>query len=210
VNSLKTPFFIGYGLFFLVGAFALLFTDKLALQLEINSLHSTLLDTLMPIVTFFGDGLFAILLSLALILWINRKWGWMLLFSYGVSSLIAQIGKHLLFPDAMRPFFYLKTNPTFHRIPGLVYHEFHSFPSGHTTTAFAIATYLALCMGKKTWHQFALLFGALWVGFSRIYLSQHFLVDVVFGSLIGVTTSLFLYLLLPSTWLRIETPYVKR
>jgi len=210
VKALKNSYFIAYLLLLLGCSALLLSTQKLDLQLQINQINTPWLDYIMPFLTFLGDGLFAIILSLFFVLWINRKWGWMLLLTYGVSSLLAQIGKHLLFPKAMRPYFYLKTNSSFHEIPGFIYHEFHSFPSGHSTTAFALATLLSLCIKTHRIQHLALLLGACLVAFSRLYLSQHFLVDVVFGSLLGTLCSLFLFYYFPSRWLTIETPYLRR
>ena len=61
-----------------------------------------------------------------------------------------------------------------------------SFPSGHTISAFAIMSLFAFLSKDK--FKLAILFFilALSSGFSRMYLSQHFLRDVVAGSLIGV------------------------
>jgi undecaprenyl-diphosphatase len=68
-----------------------------------------------------------------------------------------------------------------------------SFPSGHSITAFAVATpvglfYPALMAG--------LLFCAISVAASRILLGMHFLSDVVAGSLLGVALGWGAFLLL--------------
>jgi undecaprenyl-diphosphatase len=57
-----------------------------------------------------------------------------------------------------------------------------SFPSGHTMTAFAVATPLSLFYPDLT---IGLLFCALSIAMSRILLGMHFLSDVVAGALIG-------------------------
>ncbi len=60
-----------------------------------------------------------------------------------------------------------------------------SFPSGHTMSAFALFTFLVLIVGQKTVWQL-LFFGlALVVAISRIYLVQHFLIDVLAGAIVG-------------------------
>ena len=73
-------------------------------------------------------------------------------------------------------------------IDGVTHIGFASFPSGHTTSVFALATLLAIFDGNKKWNSLYLL-AAVAVGYSRIYLGQHFLGDVLVGSLIGVVTA---------------------
>lgn len=58
-----------------------------------------------------------------------------------------------------------------------------SFPSGHTATAFAAATVLALFHPRL---RVPALVVAAVVGFSRIYLGVHFWADVVVGAVFGV------------------------
>jgi len=67
---------------------------------------------------------------------------------------------------------------------------FHGFPSGHTTTAFAVATALALIFPR-----FALLFygAAALVGLSRIGVLYHYPSDVVAGAMLGTVMTLLLY-----------------
>lgn len=69
-----------------------------------------------------------------------------------------------------------------------------SFPSGHTMSAFALYSLLALMAGKKH-EQWGLLFAilAILTGISRIFLIQHFLTDVVGGALAGLLISAFLW-----------------
>lgn len=59
----------------------------------------------------------------------------------------------------------------------------HSFPSGHTTTAFAFASTVA-SLHEWYWGASAYLF-ASFVGFSRINDNKHYIHDVVAGATIG-------------------------
>lgn len=61
-----------------------------------------------------------------------------------------------------------------------------SFPSGHTQAAVGTATYVALLYpALAPWA----VFGAVLVGWSRIYLGVHFPLDVLGGAAIGVLCS---------------------
>jgi len=67
-----------------------------------------------------------------------------------------------------------------------------SFPSGHTTSAFAFYTLLAFFIPNKFIKICCLVLAAL-VGLSRMYLVQHFLKDVTSGMLTGFLIALFVY-----------------
>jgi undecaprenyl-diphosphatase len=58
-----------------------------------------------------------------------------------------------------------------------------SFPSGHTTCSFAIATVLAVRFPKLRWVVFGI---ALAISTSRLFRGSHFLTDIVAGAVFGV------------------------
>jgi membrane-associated phospholipid phosphatase len=63
-----------------------------------------------------------------------------------------------------------------------------SFPSGHTSTAFATATSLSLLYPK--WYIIVPSYAwACSVGYSRMYLGAHYPSDVLFGAFLGTATS---------------------
>lgn len=66
----------------------------------------------------------------------------------------------------------------------------HAFPSGHTTTAFAVATALALLFPK---YAVGFYVGAVLVGLSRIGILYHYPSDVVAGAMLGTVLTLLLY-----------------
>jgi membrane-associated phospholipid phosphatase len=64
-----------------------------------------------------------------------------------------------------------------------------SFPSGHTTTSFALAVFLAWCLSSRGQDYRSLGTGiiawALLVGLARIYVGVHFPTDVLAGAALG-------------------------
>lgn len=65
----------------------------------------------------------------------------------------------------------------------------HSFPSGHTATAFAGATVLSHLVPRAAPGFYVL---AAAIAYSRLYVGVHFPLDVVGGAVIGVATALLL------------------
>jgi undecaprenyl-diphosphatase len=65
----------------------------------------------------------------------------------------------------------------------------HSFPSGHTATAFAGAMMLSYLVPRAAPAFFVL---AAAIAYSRLYVGVHFPHDVVGGAVIGVVTALLL------------------
>jgi membrane-associated phospholipid phosphatase len=64
--------------------------------------------------------------------------------------------------------------------------ELVSFPSGHTLTAFAVATLLILGFALKGWRLYGLIALAGLVGMSRIAVGAHWPLDVLAGAVVGV------------------------
>ncbi len=99
------------------------------------------------------------------------------------SGIAAQVVKHLVGrarPDDARHF-----DP--YQFGGLsVRNAFASFPSGHTTTAFAMAVALSLLLPRLRVALFTL---ALAIGCSRIVVQAHYISDVAAGGLLGTLTA---------------------
>jgi membrane-associated phospholipid phosphatase len=77
-------------------------------------------------------------------------------------------------------------------VPGVDMNELNSFPSGHTTAAFSLYTLLALLLGRKQYGWVWVVLATL-VGLSRVYLLQHFWMDILAGAMIGTFFSTLLF-----------------
>lgn len=169
----------------------LLLYPKDIIHLSITSHYNSFFDFFFKYETFLGDGFFAIALVI-LFLFIRYGYSFVLLLSYSVSSIITQILKRTIFDDALRPSKHFEGTNSLRMIEGLDYNIYNSFPSGHATTSFAIFICLAF-FSKNNYFKFLFFLIACITAFSRVYLSQHFLNDIVAGSAIGVITSLFVF-----------------
>ncbi|CAN5542541.1 N/A [soil metagenome] len=74
----------------------------------------------------------------------------------------------------------------------------NSFPSGHTTTSFAVATMLLLLTWNTGYRKIgiAAMIWAPLVGVSRVYRGIHWPTDTLAGACAGVASACFLYLVL--------------
>ena len=184
----KLPFFVVLSTILIFGAVWLLVTGKGTCFLILNAYHRLWLDDFFIRYTYVGDGIFSIVLSLLYLIWFRaNRTGWMLLYSFLLSGLVAQVFKNL-YPSP-RPRLFFEHSHILSFIDGVTLSNSSSFPSGHTTTAFAVATVLVLVLKNAKW-QLVILLIALGVGYSRIYLGQHFLGDVLAGMFIGTVSGL--------------------
>lgn len=101
----------------------------------------------------------------------------------------------MVFSDMVRPVLYFANEHELYLVPGVNMNLYHSFPSGHSATAFALCFCLTIFFLLKAKKDYGIYFGilAVFIAFSRVYLSQHFLLDIFFGSLIGLLTAFLLY-----------------
>ena len=98
----------------------------------------------------------------------------------------SNVFKRVLFDGTPRPKKYFEElNIPLEFIEGVKVHHWNSFPSGHTITVFSWCTLLFLVVENR--RCFYLFFPiSVLVSFSRIYLLQHFLIDIIAGALIGL------------------------
>lgn len=187
------PFFIPFILIWLAVLGIVLTTTKLEQMQWINSHNTTWEDWFFYGATQMGEGWFWGMI-IVIFLFIGFEKTLIMGASLLLSSIITFSAK--LYFDTLRPIgFFGKQKLTWHFVDGVNINLHQSFPSGHTTTAFAIFMMLTLFAKNKNW---GLLFVVLaWLtGYSRTYLFQHFPVDVLAGAFIGVFSSELVYFLL--------------
>jgi len=196
-------FFICFFFFFLAGLVLLLSAGKEEAFICLNPYHRTFLDRFFIGLTFLGDGLFTVVVCVILLLLRRYYQAWQVLTAFLLSALLAQILKSYFSMPRPKEFFAPGRYPYF--IEGVTHVGFSSFPSGHTVSIFALATLLALFEKNKKWNVFYLS-GAALVGYSRIYLGQHFLGDILVGSVIGLSVAVLVYWLFNRRRPRLASP----
>lgn len=144
----------------------------------------SVLDNLMPMITFLGNGgLIWIIASLAMMF--SRKYrknGIMLAAALICCLIVGNLLMKNIFARS-RPCWINDTVPLLIAVP-----QDYSFPSGHTMSSFA-AAYIISCASKRLGIAAYIL--AILIGFSRLYLYVHFPSDVLGGIILGTASALF-------------------
>lgn len=196
---LKNNFYIllSYLLLVVTALFIVITYDKLRVHLYLNQfVGKKALNLFFYYITFLGDGLVALVLLL-LILFSNVRLGVYATLSFLSASIVAQILKHYFFDDVNRPKYVFETinQAQLQFVNGVDNHIHNSFPSGHATQAFAIFMCLVF-FTRKSYLKWLFFLIAVLSAYSRVYLSQHWLNDVLAGSVIGAFFSITFYLLI--------------
>lgn len=140
-----------------------------------------LLDPVMVLLTQLGLGSVQLTLLVPLVVWggpATRRTAILCVIAFVISGVASQILKNAI----PRPRPVLVVDDCRFLIGML---RFHSFPSGHTATSFAIAWVAG--SRHRRWRGPLLLLAAL-VGYSRVYVGVHFPGDVLAAALLGVAT----------------------
>lgn len=157
----------------------ILLLDNMILDFIQKSMHSGLLDQVMPVITVLDNG-GAIWIAIGIIFLLTRGYR-----RYGVALLLALlvgtlIGSLVLKPlvARMRPF---EINTAVSLL--IARPADFSFPSGHALSSFTAATLILSAHKKLGIIAFII---AFLIAFSRLYLYVHYPSDVLAGMVLGV------------------------
>jgi membrane-associated phospholipid phosphatase len=183
-------FFLVFLLWVIIGALLQVFYTPTELMFWVNRHHNDLLDVFFRCVTFLGEDFvwLSLLIFFAFknyVQKITKLKEIKLLVIIWLAKVFVSVSLKNIF-NLPRPMeVYQNSGREIHLVTGVQINHWQSFPSGHTMTAFAFACFVTLILKQPKWGIFAL-FVAILVGYSRMYLFQHFPRDVFAGGILGV------------------------
>ncbi len=188
-NLWSTPWFMIPTLLFLNAGLALLLLIPHGAEiLYLNNWRTEPLNTFFRCFTWGGEWPAYVLLGLAGMVW-RFRYALLIALAGLIVSPASYILKDRIGTD--RPVTYFEKRGLREAIvvvPGVDLNGGQtSFPSGHTMAAFGLYALAALfARTKAPWFGAACAWTAMLVAFSRIFLVQHFLVDILGGAVFGL------------------------
>jgi len=143
--------------------------------------------------THLADG-WILIPYLIIIVGVYKKDLLFLVINFIFSTLLTQIPKQLIWPNINRPIASGIDLSKIHTVAGVEVHSFNSFPSGHTATAFTLFLVSVYFFPNKKVLLGAGLY-AIICSYSRIYLGQHFPLDIA-GGIIAALLSVAISILI--------------
>lgn len=198
-------FFVPFLLFLIVAGAMLAMYPKPEIHLAINGFYWRTVDALMPWLTMVADGVTITIFILLMLAW-NRRYAVATGVAVIVASGITQLLKHTIYYGEPRPKLFFESIPIPLRlVPNFENDLYDTFPSGHTTAAFAFFVCATIAV-QKNYLKALFFLVALLMGYTRIYLSQHFLSDVLGGAVIGTGVSLaVMTIVFHKKWVKLES-----
>ena len=192
-------FLIPYSVLLTASIALLIVFSKPELHIAANKANSPFFDTFFKYATLLGDGTLIAVLTIILLFVSFRH---LIVFLLGSLSaaIVVNIIKKFILTDIYRPSKYFELFETYqlHFIEGVKLHSYQSFPSGHTAAIFSVALMLTL-LTRNNLLKVSMLLVAVLTAYSRVYLSQHFFIDITVGSVIAVLLML-LFFRLSESW----------
>lgn len=159
---------------------------RIPLFLILNHDFGSIADTIFLGCTYLAEGWIWIP-YIIVVSWYFKKDKAIIIYSFVVSTLLTQIPKLVFFPTITRPIASGIDPQLIHTVKGVSMHQLNSFPSGHTATAFSIFLLTIYLFDNKKMILIGLLYAML-CAYSRVYLGQHFPLDLGGGIIVAILT----------------------
>lgn len=183
-------FLIPYFIFLLAGGIVLVVWNKTEIHLFINGYHSHLADLFFSNLTNLGLGI-TIVPVLLILVFVRFRYMIISILGFVLTFTINDTLKSIL--HTPRPItVFGDLHQSLYLVHNVEMFSWNGLPSGHTATAFCMFCLLAFYT-KNNWLKVIYFLVAFLIGYSRMYLSEHFLQDVYLGSIIGVGSALLAY-----------------
>lgn len=190
-NYLVIAFYLA---FVLIGLYFISIYSKVQIHIYINQwVGNPFKDLFFKYITLIGDGWFVPFFVLLMAL-TNIRLAITCIISFSIAVLITLVLKFVFFDDVVRPWYTFQwtVHEKIKYVNGVKLYLYNSFPSGHSTQAFALLIPF-LFFVKNNFVKLLILVISILAAFSRTYLSMHWLEDVVVGSLVGFIVAFFTY-----------------
>ena len=173
------------GALLLIGLSA--FLGRIPVFLFLNTDGGAFMDQFFKLATWGAEGWVWIpYLSVVVVLF--KKDFKLIILNFLLSTLITQIPKIFIWDKISRPIASGIPLDDIHTVPGVVMHSWNSFPSGHTATAFTLFLLTIYLFPTKWIFAIGAIF-AIICAYSRVYLGQHFPMDLGGGMLVAVLSA---------------------
>lgn len=170
------------GAVLLIGASA--YFSRISVFLLFNTDGGKNADHFFKWATWGAEGWIWIPYFMVLFAWFKKDAKFILL-NFLLSTVLTQIPKQFIWDAVSRPIASGIPAGEIHTVSGVVMHSWNSFPSGHTATAFTLFL-LTVYLFPNKW---VITLGATYAilcAYSRVYLGQHFPMDLGGGMLVAV------------------------
>lgn len=154
---------------------------------------NNIVDKLFIYISYLGEAYLFIVVAVIIYWLFNKKWAYQFITAFLASTVVVSVMKVLI----KRPRPYQASSEV--KSIGTPAHEAYgeqsyAFPSGHSQAASAITTGV-LKKSRNSFIWILLISNIILVPFSRLYLGQHYLTDVIAGILIGFLSVTVIYYL---------------
>lgn len=179
----------------ILAIYVLIYGNQLVFLYINNNFHTSFLDTLMPYFTMMGEWV-VVAPAIIITAFYNYKRALGITIASVTAFILVQLLKEFVFPDIPRPAGVFHDNlSALHILKDTKLHSSFSFPSGHSAGGFVYCISLAFYLNKN-FITIALLLIACLTAWSRMYLAQHFPIDVAAGGLIGISCAFLMEILI--------------